>query len=162
MKKSRSSVPRFAERCPDEPPPVLRKEGLFATGGRPELEPPPPLVAFVAMAVGNTNEGESFPAKPMPHVSEPSTLVVAFVVLSHQSSNIRCRYRKPILATFRPLPQAIGCCILVHDNGRRLRGHGDTWCAFPANAFKKQADRRGSDCPGSQSRQLPGELFEAA
>lgn len=65
MKKSRSSVPRFADRCPPGPAPPVRNEGLFATAGRPDPEPPaPPAADLVAMAVGKTNEGESLPAKP--------------------------------------------------------------------------------------------------
>jgi len=65
MKKSRSSVPRFPERCPPGPAPPVKKEGLFATAGRPEPEPPlPPVGPFVAIAVGKTKEGESLPAKP--------------------------------------------------------------------------------------------------
>ena len=65
MKKSRSSVPRFAERCPLGPAPPVRKEGLFATAGRPEPDPPaPPAGPLVAIAVGKTKEGESLPAKP--------------------------------------------------------------------------------------------------
>lgn len=66
MKKSRSSVPRFDDRWPDGPAPPVRKEGLFATPGRPDPEPPaPPAGPFVAIAVGKTNEGESLPAKPV-------------------------------------------------------------------------------------------------
>lgn len=43
----------------------MRKDGLLATAGRPEPEPPVPAEGLlVAMAVGNTNEGESLPAKP--------------------------------------------------------------------------------------------------
>jgi hypothetical protein len=65
MKKSRSSVPLFAERWPLGPAPPVRNEGLLATAGRPEPDPPdPPAGPLVAMAVGNTNDGESFPAKP--------------------------------------------------------------------------------------------------
>lgn len=65
MKKSRSSVPRFIDRFPPPAPPV-RYDGLFATAGRPDPEPPLPAAApFVAIAVGNTKEGESFPAKPV-------------------------------------------------------------------------------------------------
>lgn len=65
MKKSKSSVPRFIDRCPPDPAPPVRYEGLFATAGRPdpELAAPPPAL-FVAIAVGNTKEGESLPAKP--------------------------------------------------------------------------------------------------
>ena len=65
MKKSRSSVPRFAPRWPPDPAPPVRKDGLFATAGRPDPEPPaPPAGPFVAIAVGKTKDGESFPAKP--------------------------------------------------------------------------------------------------
>jgi len=43
----------------------VRKVGLFATAGRPEPEPPPPPAGpLVAIAVGKTKEGESFPANP--------------------------------------------------------------------------------------------------
>lgn len=66
MKKSRSSVPLLTANEPPPPPvPPVKNEGLFATAGRPDPEPPdPPTPPFVAIAVGNTNEGESFPAKP--------------------------------------------------------------------------------------------------
>lgn len=64
MKKSKSSVPRFAERLELAPPPPPRNEGLFATGGRPAELPALPA-ALVAIAVGKTNEGESLPAKPV-------------------------------------------------------------------------------------------------
>lgn len=64
MKKSRSSVPRFADRLELAPPPPPRNEGLFATAGRaPEL-PALPAPALVAIAVGKTKEGESLPANP--------------------------------------------------------------------------------------------------
>lgn len=66
MKKSRSSVPRLPERCPLGPAPPVRNEGLLATAGRPDPEPPAPEAGpLVAMAVGKTKEGESLPAKPM-------------------------------------------------------------------------------------------------
>ena len=44
----------------------MRKEGLLATAGRPEPVPPPEPLAppLVAIAVGKTKEGESFPANP--------------------------------------------------------------------------------------------------
>ena len=65
MKKSKSSVPLFPERCPPAPAPPVKKVGLLATAGRPEPEPPlPPAGPLVAIAVGKTNEGESLPAKP--------------------------------------------------------------------------------------------------
>lgn len=66
IKKSKSSVPRFIERCPPGPAPPVRYEGLLATAGRPDPEPAPaPAAFFVAMAVGKTKEGESLPAKPI-------------------------------------------------------------------------------------------------
>lgn len=66
MKKSRSSVPLFADIAPPDPAPPVRNDGLFATAGLPDPEPPdPPAGPFVAMAVGKTNEGESLPAKPI-------------------------------------------------------------------------------------------------
>lgn len=66
MKKSRSSVPLFAARAPPEPVPPVKKDGLFATAGRPDPDPPaPPTPPFVAIAVGKTKEGESLPAKPV-------------------------------------------------------------------------------------------------
>lgn len=65
MKKSRSSVPLFADRAPPDPVPPVRKEGLLATAGLPEPDAPVlPTPPLVAIAVGNTNEGESLPAKP--------------------------------------------------------------------------------------------------
>lgn len=65
MKKSKSSVPLFADRCPVGPAPPVKNEGLFPTTGRPEpAEPPPPPGALLAIAVGKTKEGESLPAKP--------------------------------------------------------------------------------------------------
>jgi hypothetical protein len=66
MKKSKSSVPRFIERCPPGPAPPVRYDGLFATAGRPDPDPPLPAAGpFVAIAVGKTNDGESLPAKPV-------------------------------------------------------------------------------------------------
>lgn len=65
MKKSKSSVPLFPERCPVGPAPPVKNEGLFATAGRPEPDPAEPAAGpLVAMAVGKTKEGESLPAKP--------------------------------------------------------------------------------------------------
>ena len=67
MKKSKSSVPRFIDRCPPGPAPPVRYDGLLATEGRPDPEPPLPPAAgpLVAIAVGKTKEGESLPAKPI-------------------------------------------------------------------------------------------------
>lgn len=58
-------------RCPPAPAPPVKKDGLFATAGRPAPDPPPPAAGpFVAIAVGKTKEGESFPAKPRFHGSK--------------------------------------------------------------------------------------------
>lgn len=68
MKKSRSSVPLLPARLEEGPAPPVRKEGLLATDGRPEPEPAAlPAPCFVAIAVGKTQEGASFPANPMDH-----------------------------------------------------------------------------------------------
>ena len=70
MKKSRSSVPLFADRLPPDPAPPVKYEGLFAIAGLPEPDPPePPTPPFVAIAVGTTKDGASLPAKP--RKSEP-------------------------------------------------------------------------------------------
>lgn len=70
MKKSRSSVPLFAESCPPGPAPPVRNDGLFATAGRPEPVPVPPVAdPLVAIAVGKTKEGESLPANPVMKVN---------------------------------------------------------------------------------------------
>ena len=64
MKKSRSSVPLLAESDPPDPPPV-KYDGLLATAGLPEpLPPAPPGPPLVAIAVGKTKDGASFPANP--------------------------------------------------------------------------------------------------
>jgi len=58
-------VPLFPERWPVGPAPPVRNDGLFPTAGRPDPEPPdPPAGPLVAIAVGKTKDGESFPAKP--------------------------------------------------------------------------------------------------
>ena len=65
IKKSRSSVPLFADNAPPCPVPPVRNDGLLATAGLPDPEPPvPPAGPLVAIAVGKTKEGESLPAKP--------------------------------------------------------------------------------------------------
>lgn len=72
MKKSKSSVPLFMFRCPPAPAPPVNLDGLLATAGRPEPEPPLPVVGpFVAIAVGKTKEGESLPANPTWHLGQP-------------------------------------------------------------------------------------------
>lgn len=66
MKKSRSSVPRFADKWELPPPLPPRKDGLFATAGREPAELPAlPAPALVAIAVGKTKDGESLPANPI-------------------------------------------------------------------------------------------------
>jgi len=70
MKKSKSSVPLFADKCPPGPAPPVKNVGLFATAGLPEPVPPPPTgPPFVAIAVGKTKDGESLPANPSGKVS---------------------------------------------------------------------------------------------
>ena len=69
MKKSKSSVPRFADKCELPPPPPPKNDGLFATAGLPAPAVPELPGVLVAIAVGKTNEGESLPAKPGPGVS---------------------------------------------------------------------------------------------
>lgn len=70
MKKSRSSVPRFADKLPPAPAPPVKYEGLLAIAGLPDPEPPaPPAGPFVAMAVGKTKDGESLPANPVRSVN---------------------------------------------------------------------------------------------
>lgn len=62
------------DRCPPGPAPPVRYEGLFATAGRPD--PDPPLFVegpFVAIAVGKTNDGESLPANPIANQSAEET-----------------------------------------------------------------------------------------
>lgn len=72
MKKSKSSVPLLAERDPPDPAPPVKNDGLLATAGRPDPEPPaPPTPPLIAIAVGNTKEGESLPAKPRHCQSAP-------------------------------------------------------------------------------------------
>jgi hypothetical protein len=84
MKKSRSSVPLFPDKCPPPAPPV-KKVGLFATAGRPEPEPPaPPVGPLVAIAVGKTKEGESLPAKPS--LEYPVPLYQVLVAMSKANS----------------------------------------------------------------------------
>ena len=133
MKKSRSSVPLFAESCPPGPAPPVRYEGLFAIAGRPEPVPVPPLAdPFVAIAVGKTKEGESLPAKPVSRVNR---------IIQRQASVIeyhRPSFEKPVPLRTRMLVGSYDTSvkrrlkshlreihILVHDNGRRLSGHPD-------------------------------------
>jgi hypothetical protein len=106
MKKSRSSVPRFPLRWPPAPAPPVRKDGLFATAGRPEPEPPaPPVGPFVAIAVGKTNEGESLPAKPrLEHQHEAQEYMIAsgayFVVTDLAWRNpCRCELRLAVVVS---------------------------------------------------------------
>ena len=89
MKKSRSSVPRFADKFELGPAPPVKYDGLFPTAGLPDPElPPPPAPLFVAMAVGNTKEGASFPANPV-IVSLICDLAFCF---AYPISRIRYRY----------------------------------------------------------------------
>lgn len=82
IKKSKSSVPLFPDRCPPGPAPPVRNDGLFATAGLPDPEPPAPAAGpFVAMAVGKTKEGESLPANPS--LEYPVPLFPASVLFQH-------------------------------------------------------------------------------
>lgn len=81
IKKSKSSVPLFADRAPPDPVPPVRKEGLLATAGLPEPDAPVlPTPPFVAMAVGNTKEGESLPAKPVCSLCQLASVQRGFVL----------------------------------------------------------------------------------
>lgn len=91
MKKSRSSVPLFIDKFPPpDPVPPVRNEGFAPTPGRPDPVPPPPgAPPLVAMAVGNTKDGESFPANPREKWSVTSQFW-AFIP-SHRASRNLCR-----------------------------------------------------------------------
>jgi hypothetical protein len=106
MKKSKSSVPRFIDRCPPGPAPPVKYEGLLATAGRPDPElATPPAALFVAMAVGNTNEGESLPAKPI-HSCWSARFCGLSRGKSYQASKIRYRLesRLALLLTLSSMP----------------------------------------------------------
>lgn len=63
-------MPRFELRWPPGPAPPVKKDGLFATAGRPDPVPAPPAAGpLVAIAVGKTKDGESLPAKPIDEVA---------------------------------------------------------------------------------------------
>lgn len=129
MKKSRSSVPRFPERWPLGPAPPVKKEGLFATAGRPEPElPPPPVGPRVAMAVGKTKEGESLPAKPGASCYYEWCHVLAeYLIPSFE-------YPVPLQASVSTQSQCKGPqaarSLLVHDNGGGLRRHLCGWVRY--------------------------------
>ena len=122
MKKSKSSVPLFADNCEPGPAPPVRYDGLFATAGLPEPElAAPPAVPLVAIAVGKTNEGASLPAKPKKIVNVG---VGEFeeTSIAYQVSRILCHCKEHEVSwrssPFRPLLD-----ILVHDNSRSLGSH---------------------------------------
>lgn len=74
-------MPLLADNWEPGPAPPVRYEGLFATAGRPEPEPPaPPAGPLVAIAVGKTNEGASLPAKPEILVSCRAELGIVVVL----------------------------------------------------------------------------------
>lgn len=92
MKKSKSSVPRFIERWPPAPAPPVKNEGLLATAGLPD--PDPPLLAagpLVAIAVGNTKEGESLPANPTSPPCKRTEAADGSLQI-YPASNIQSRY----------------------------------------------------------------------
>jgi hypothetical protein len=131
MKKSRSSVPRFIDRCPPGPAPPVRYEGLLATAGRPDPEPPLPAAGpLVAIAVGKTKEGESLPAKPARHwLTSPDQ---KWLLTTYQASRNPYRWRQGISIFCSTQPRQffelregswwVGN-VLVHDNGGSLGSH---------------------------------------
>lgn len=123
MKKSKSSVPRFPERWPLGPAPPVKNDGLLATAGRPEPEPPlPPVGPLVAIAVGKTKEGLSLPAKPVrPLLAQHKAQ--EHCASAYQASNIPCRYRLPLALNRNGDARRLLKSLLVHDNGGGLRRH---------------------------------------
>lgn len=102
MKKSKSSVPRFIDRCPPGPAPPVRYEGLLATAGRPDPElAAPPAALFVAMAVGKTNEGESLPAKPI-HPCRLVRICASSRDQTYRASKIQYRLESKLALLFTP------------------------------------------------------------
>lgn len=123
MKKSRSSVPRLACKCPPGPAPPVKKEGLFATAGRPDPEPPaPPVGPLEAIAVGNTNEGESLPAKPR-DVSIVALWTRSVEGASYQASSSPYRWSRRSVCDNGRSARRLQGSLLVHDNGRGLGRH---------------------------------------
>lgn len=162
MKKSRSSVPRFIDRWPPGPAPPVRKEGLFATPGRPDPVPPPAAWAgpLVAIAVGNTNEGESLPAKPRDaQVRRASWKVTQQHSMAYPASRTPCRCAHIMVSNDPPRPTSPDLSLpslrrgsdgkrgrhaLVHDNGGGLVGHDGGALVRAAAAVTMAQGRRGS------------------
>src|SRR5271156_4427937 len=93
MKKSKSSVPRFPAKFEPGPAPPVRNDGLFATAGRPEPEPPGvPAVPFVAIAVGNTKDGASLPANPGTSISRLMLTLVKWSCTKLREARAATRY----------------------------------------------------------------------
>jgi hypothetical protein len=128
MKKSKSSVPRFIDRCPPGPAPPVKYEGLLATAGRPDPElAAPPAALFVAMAVGNTKEGESLPAKPI-HPFWSARVCGLSRDYAYRASKIQYRleFKLALFITLCNISTEYeheGKDVLVHDNGGSLRRH---------------------------------------
>lgn len=136
MKKSKSSVPRFIDRCPPGPAPPVRYDGLFATAGRPDPEPPLPAAGpFVAMAVGNTKDGESLPAKPKEHQRKLSCKLLG----AHLAW--KTRYRCGLIVSYAVHPHCLAAPmegnLLVHDNGRSLGSHIEVLSARHTPGFSR-------------------------
>ena len=106
---------------------------MFPTEGLPDPDPPAPPLAgpFVAIAVGNTKDGESFPAKPIHSLSawqngraseELPRLAMAHTKLGEA--------RAAAMLTLARCGEGLGQAgdALVHDNGRSLVGHGGEIC----------------------------------
>lgn len=114
--------------------------GLFATAGLPVLPAAPDLLAI---AVGNTNEGESLPAKPAGGVQRGQLLELLSRKLPYHDRG-RERRQFNALTKFRVTSTAAQkpdvsldtqaykdppMNLLVHDNGRGLGRHNgvNTW-----------------------------------
>lgn len=156
MKKSKSSVPRFIDRCPPGPAPPVRYDGLFATAGRPDPEPPLAAAAlFVAMAVGNTKDGESLPAKPRESQRRLSSKILE-VHLAWKT-----RYRCGLTVSYTAHPHCLAASmegnLLVHDNGRSLGSHIGVLAARHTPGFSRAL----CDSYGAQMLQFVGFVWVA-
>ncbi len=117
MKKSRSSVPRLPAKFELGPAPPVRYEGLLAGAGLPEPAPAaPPPGPFIAIAVGNTHEGASFPANP-------NRREVRKVKPTKRGGRTKFREASTTGTKLAQGSSIHNVGLLVHDNGRRLRRH---------------------------------------
>lgn len=102
----------------------MRNDGLFPTAGRPDPDPPaPPAGPLVAIAVGKTKDGESFPAKPV-NCGQYATSLGRLRGDSYQAWRSPCRWM-PQISYDSSVRGGWGLVsILVHDNGGSLVRHG--------------------------------------